>query len=55
MIIFGANGVNVFQGLKFCITIQICESWALFNLGMHYVSQHTNLAMQSLFVFPLVY
>jgi len=31
MITFGANGVNVFQGLKFGITIQICESWALFN------------------------
>jgi hypothetical protein len=40
MITFGANGVNVFQGLKFGITIQIRESWALFNLGMHCVSHH---------------
>jgi hypothetical protein len=55
MITFGANSVNVFQGLKFGITIQIRGSWVFFNLGMHCVSHHTNLAMQTLSVFPLVY
>jgi hypothetical protein len=54
MIAFVVDGVNIFQGLKFGVTIQVCESWAPFNLGMHCVSHHNNLAMQNLFVFPLV-
>jgi len=52
MIAFVVDGVNVFQGLKFGVTIQVCESWAPFNLG---VSHHNKLVMQNLFVFSLVH
>jgi hypothetical protein len=42
---FGVDDVNVFQGLKSNVTIQICESWAFFSLGMHCVSHCTNFEM----------
>jgi hypothetical protein len=55
MIAFVVDGVNIFQDLKFGVTIQVCESWAPFNLGMHCVSHHNKLVTQNLFVFPLVH
>jgi hypothetical protein len=37
LVVFGLDGTSVFQGIKSTITIIICESWALFSLGVHCV------------------
>jgi hypothetical protein len=43
LICFGANGVDVFQGIKSGVTKQIKENYALHSIGVHCMAHHTNL------------
>jgi hypothetical protein len=43
LISFYANEMNIFQGLKIGVTIEIHKSWVLFSLGVHFFSQHIDL------------
>jgi hypothetical protein len=43
LISFYANEMNIFQGLKIGVTIEIHKSWVLFSLGVHLFSQHIDL------------
>ncbi len=45
---FGANGIIVFQGLKFGVTIRLMQNDVLFVTGVHYMTHHTNLGVQTL-------
>ncbi len=51
---FGTYNINVFQNVKFGVTKQIQDDYAPFSIGVHYMAHHMNLAMQTLFVIPLV-
>jgi hypothetical protein len=42
---FGANGVIVFQGLKFVVTIHLMQNDVLFVTSVHYMTYHTNLGV----------
>ncbi len=46
---FGADGVNVFQGVKNCITHQLKNKFVPHFKGVHCMAHHTNLAVQILF------
>ncbi len=49
LIAFGANGVNVFQGIRTgVITVQLKEENAPFMISVHYMSHHINLVVQTL-------
>ncbi len=54
LICFGANGVDVFQGIKSGVTKQIKENYAPHSIGVHCMAHCTNLVMQSLSRLPLV-
>ncbi len=40
--------MNVFQGGKNRVTKQIKDFWAPFSMDVHYLTHHTNVAVQSL-------
>ncbi len=49
LIAFGTNGVNVFHGIKTNVIIaQLKEENALFMIGVHYMSHHIILIVQTL-------
>jgi hypothetical protein len=48
LVSFGANGVIVFQGIKSDATMQIQEKYAPHMVGVHCITQHTNLVVQTL-------
>ncbi len=45
---FGANGVNVFQGVKTCAVVSLKYQNALFFIDVHYMNHHINLIIQIL-------
>jgi hypothetical protein len=51
---FGADGVDVFQGIKSGVTKQIKENYAPHSIGVHCITHHTNLVVQILLGLPLV-
>jgi hypothetical protein len=54
LICFGANGVDVFQGVKSGVTKQIKKNYAPHSIGAHCMAHCTNLVMQILSRLPLV-
>ena len=54
LVFFIANKVSIFQGVCTGVTIQLKENRAPFVFGIHCMSHHTNLAVQTLLQVPLV-
>jgi hypothetical protein len=48
LVCFGTNGVTIFQGLKFNVTIQLMLTHAPFVTNVHYTTHITNLVVQTL-------
>jgi hypothetical protein len=46
--------VNVFQGIKIGVIVQLKEDNAPFMISVHYISHYTNLIIQTLFKMCIV-
>jgi hypothetical protein len=47
LITFGANGVNVFSGIRIGVIVQLREDNAPFMISVHCISHYTNLIVQT--------
>jgi len=47
LVYFGANGMIIFQGLKPDVTTQLMQKHIPFVNGVHYMTHHTNLVVQT--------
>ncbi len=45
LITFGVDGLNVFQGVRIGVTLQLKTQTTLFMIGVHCTSHHTNLVV----------
>lgn len=54
LVYFGANGVIVFQGLKPNVTTQLMQKHVPFVSGVHCMTHHTNIVVQTLSGLTLV-
>jgi hypothetical protein len=45
LITFGANGVNVFSGIRIGVIVQLKEDNAPFIISVHCISHNTNLVV----------
>jgi hypothetical protein len=54
LVCFGANGVIVFQGLKPNVTTQLMQKHVPFVSGVHCMTHHTNIVVQTLSGLTLV-
>jgi hypothetical protein len=54
LVCFGANRVIVFQGLKLDVTTQLMQKHVPFVSGVHCMTHHTNLIVQTLHGLTLV-
>jgi hypothetical protein len=51
---FVSNGVNVFQVMRHGVIRQIQDKFVLHLEGIHYMTHHTNLVVETLFQIPIV-
>jgi hypothetical protein len=55
LVYFGADGVNIFQGFKYTITVKIQCQYVPFIMVVHCMAHWTNLAIQTLLNLYLVF
>jgi len=51
---FISNSVNVFQVMRHGVICQIQDKFSFHLEGIHYMTHHTNLMVETLFQIPIV-